>query len=168
MTSVPVAKKSVRPATSSSRWQTLMTIQFEVGSELKNFHAFVATYVKSYLSTAPAERATLASIELLDNALQYGSISRPVRFELALQQLVVRVSVTNAATGSRTQMLKDHLDRVNKDPAAAYAEEFRRSMSGSTSRRSMLGLVRIRHEVGMRLDLEVNNGEVTIHASCNK
>jgi hypothetical protein len=61
-------------------------------------------------------------------------------------------------------MLCSHLERVSKDPEAAFLEEMRRSTVGGITR-PMLGLARVVHESKLLLEVYISGSRVTVSAS---
>jgi len=146
----------------------LIHVTWDASPDLEQFLGFITAYTKGRFSNSLAERLTLASTELLDNAVRYGSLAREFTYRLALEGTRVSVSVQNATMQARIDMLSAQLRRLESTPERVYASELERSMASSTGRRSMLGLARIRHEAEMRIELTIESNEVTVRAVCTR
>lgn len=144
----------------------LIHVTWDASPDLEQFLGFISAYTKGRFSTGLAERLTLASTELLDNAVRYGSLARDFTYRLALEGARVAVDVRNTTVHARIEMLSAQLRRLESTPDQVYASELERSMGPSSGRRSMLGLARIRHEAEMRIELETQGNEVTVRAYC--
>ena len=142
----------------------LIHVTWDASPDLEQFLGFISAYGKGRFSNGLAERITLASTELLDNAVRYGSLARDFTYELSSQGGQVSVSVQNTTMPARIEMLNAQLRRVESAPEQVYASELERSMGPSSGRRSMLGLARIRHEAEMRIELSVDGHDVTVRA----
>jgi hypothetical protein len=154
------------PAASTS----LIHVTWDASPDLQQFLGFISAYAKGRFSTSVAERVTLASTELLDNAVRYGSLARDFTYRLAVDGQRVAVSMQNTTVTTRIEMLSAQLKRLELAPEQVYSSELERSMSmgPSSGRRSMLGLARIRHEAEMRIELEVDGNDVTVRAICSR
>jgi hypothetical protein len=146
----------------------LIHVTWDSSPDLEQFLGFITAYTKGRFSTSLAERVTLASTELLDNAVRYGSLARDFTYRLALEGNHVSVSVQNTTVRARIDMLTAQLRRLESAPEQVYSSELERSMGPGSGRRSMLGLARIRHEAEMQIDIEVDNNEVTVRAQCKR
>jgi hypothetical protein len=144
----------------------LIHVSWDASPDLEHFLGFINNYTKGRFSLSLAERVTLASTELLDNAVRYGSLARDFSFRLDVDPGLVAVSVANTTVRARVDMLSAQLKRLETAPEQVYAAEMERSLIQSGGRRSMLGLVRIRHEADMRIELVTSNNEVTVRAFC--
>jgi hypothetical protein len=112
-----------------------------------------------------AEKVALASHELIENAIAYGSVSADIVYTLGKLDECVEVCVTNSSSFARVNNLRIHLERLRVDPEKVYREEMARSMSG-TGARAALGLARICHESQMDIGLNVEGSQVTLRAWC--
>ena len=146
----------------------LIHVTWDASPDLDQFLGFITAYTKGRFSNSLAERITLASTELLDNAVRYGSLARAFSYRLLLEGTRVSVSVQNTTVLARIDMLTAQLRRLESAPEQVYASELERSMGPSSGRRSMLGLARIRHEAEMRIEIEVEHNEVTVRAVCTR
>ena len=146
---------------------TLIRVVWESAEQAEYFHGFVSGYAKAVFALNTAEKVTLASQELMENALRYSLMAKGISYELAVSSSEVRVSVGNATIGSRLEMLQAQLQRIQQDREGTYLTELERSTSGQ-GRRSMLGLVRICHEANMVLKVGVESNDVTVTASCRR
>lgn len=146
--------------------ESLIRFACEPGSNLlEDVHQFVEAYAKLRFRPSVAQRVSLAAYELFSNALNYGSVSSEVVFELLEQGGLVQVRVQNDAIRARLEMLGDRVKRLERDPEATFVEEMRRYVSGGVSR-AMLGLARVRHEGQMELALAIEDSRVVVTASC--
>lgn len=156
------AQSGIAPASSAS----LIRVSWDASPDLEQFLAFVTAFAKGRFSLTLAERVTLASGELLDNAVRYGSLAREFTYELSTEGGQVSVSVQNNTVQTRVEMLSSQLRRLEAGADQVYASELERSLSPGSGRRSMLGLARIRHEAEMRIELTANGGLVKVRAYC--
>jgi len=144
----------------------LISFSCEPGSELLEFaHRFVEAFTRLRFRPVLAQRVTVAAYELLANALAYSSVSREVSFELVDVGGALEVRVSNEAVPSRLTMLGERVRRLASDAEAVYLEEMRRSAAGL---RATLGLARVRWEAECQLELERNEGLVTVVARTMK
>ena len=153
------------PTLGSTPTSTLIQVTWDQSPDLEYFLSFINAYARGRFSAALAERVTLASTELLDNAVRYGSLARDLTYRLELEERQVSVCVHNTTVRTRIDMLTAQLRRLETTPETVYASELERStlMGG---RRSMLGLARIRHEAEMQIDVHVSDNDVTVRAQC--
>jgi len=148
--------------------EALIHVTWDASPDLEQFLGFITAYTKGRFSNSLAERVTLASTELLDNAVRYGSLARDFSYCLAMQTTQVSVSVRNATMPARIEMLVAQLRRLEAAPGQVYTSELERSMGSASGRRSMLGLARIRHEAEMQIGVDVDVNEVTVRAQCKR
>jgi hypothetical protein len=146
--------------------ESLIHVTWDASPDLEQFLAFITAYTKGRFSSSMAERITLASTELLDNAVRYGSLARDFSYRLAVESGQAVVSVRNTTVPARIEMLTAQLRRLESAPEQVYSSELERSLTPSSGRRSMLGLARIRHEAEMRIEVALENNEVTVRARC--
>jgi hypothetical protein len=143
----------------------MVTIRARCHDDLLEYtHKFVGSYTRSRFRAGLADGLSVAAWELLGNALNYGSVLGDVVFEIVETSRSVAVRVSNDTVQVRLDMLCSHLERVSRDPEAAFLEEMRRSTGGGISR-PMLGLARIVHESKMILDVYISGPRVTVAAS---
>lgn len=147
--------------------RSLIRVAWETGEEAAYFHGFVAGYARALFTASTTDKIVLASQELVENALRYSLLTKPIVYELSVNTTEVRVCVENATIATRTAMLQEQLRRIEQDPEATYTAELERSMTGS-GRRSMLGLSRIRHEASMTIGASVTGNDVLVVASCRR
>ena len=145
---------------------SLINVTWDASPDLEQFLAFITAYTKGRFPASLAERVTLASTELLDNAVRYGSLARDFTYRLEVDGARVLVSVQNSTVRARIDMLTGQLRRLEASPEQVYSSEMERSLVPSGGRRSMLGLARIRHEAEMKIDIDVDGAEVTVRACC--
>jgi hypothetical protein len=144
--------------------RSLARIALSPGSELlEATHAFATSYVASRLHPQVAQRVSLASYELVANALAYGTMSEDILFELFETEHQVAIRVSNQTISARISMLTEHVAKVRANPEQALTEEMRRSVTGGP--RPMLGLARVVHEAGLALEVSVDARRVTVTAS---
>lgn len=134
---------------------------------LEYTHAFVTAYTADHLRGAVAQRLSVGAYELLSNALNFGSVSSDIVIELIESDNMVGVRVANDAIGARISMLTEHLLKLKTNAEQTFLEELRRSVTGGIPR-PMLGLARVSHEVGLTLDLQVQERRVTVTAQCRR
>lgn len=146
----------------------LIRVSWDASPDLEHFLGFISTYAKGRFSLTLAERVALASTELLDNAVRYGSLARDFTYELGLEAGQVSVSVQNSTVQARIDMLSSQLRLLDANPDQVYASELQRSLNPLGGRRSMLGLARIRHEAEMRVELTTNGNLVKVRAYCSR
>jgi len=126
-------------------------------------HPFVVSYARFRYRATIAEALSVAAYELLGNAVNYSSVFSPVDLQVVEGTSTVAVRVANDTVQVRLDMLCSHLERINKDPEAAFVEEMRRSVAGDSAR-PMLGLARVVHEAKLTLDVYVSGKRVTLFA----
>lgn len=127
---------------------------------LEYTHAFVVAYVRRRFLSRVVEPLSVATYELLGNALGYGSVSQEVVLQLFESPTGISVSVTNDTVQTRIEMLTTQLERLSRNPEATFIEEMRRSVGGGVGR-PVLGLARIVHESKLSLDVYISGLRVT-------
>jgi two-component sensor histidine kinase len=146
----------------------LLQVRLETSPQfLPQIGEFTTAYTRFRFQPRTAEKLALASYELIENAISYGSISGDVVYSLSESDRYVEVCVANDASPGRLSNLRTRIDRIRVDPQAAFQEEMSRSVSGAGAR-AALGLARICHEAQMDLELEVEGNRVTMRARCSK
>lgn len=146
---------------------TLFKVRCDVGSDLLTpIHAFVEAFASKRFRPNLAQAIALATHELLENALAYGSVSGDVTFELFDHGNQLLLEVENDAVGPRIASLKGRVEALKVNPEATYLEEMQRAMSGRGVR-ATLGLARICHEAKMQLEVEVEDKRVRVLARCS-
>jgi hypothetical protein len=130
---------------------------------LDSIQVFVQQYASSRFRPTIAEKVVVASYELLANALDYGSVSADVVYELSASRDRILVRVENQTIPTRAAMLREQLARVRADPEQAFMEEMGKSVA--IARRPSLGLARIAFEVKMQLELQQKDQRVIMIAS---
>jgi len=126
---------------------------------------FVASFFMIGLADKErAEQISMAASELLENAVKYASDEDSyLKISIAKQSSEVDVCVKNRAE-------PHHINTLRREFALIHAGEseqvYLRKMeeAAQTEGQSRLGLIRILFEAGARLRLDVNDGEVSIHA----
>ena len=145
----------------------LVTIVCEAGSDvLEPTHQFLTAYAATRVRPHVAPRLSVAVYELLANALNYGSVTGDVVVEFFYTRTMAIVRVTNEAIPARIQMLTEHAARVRENAEGLFMEEMRRSVSGGIPH-PMLGLLRVVHEAGLSLDVDVKDRRIIVSASVN-
>lgn len=148
--------------------RTLLRVICTAGSgALEYTHAFITAYTADHLRGAVAQRLSVGAYELLSNALNFGSVSSDIVIELIESDNLVGVRVSNDAIAARISMLTEHLLKLKTNAEQTFLEELRRSVTGGIPR-PMLGLARVSHEVGLTLDLQVNERRVSVTAQCRR
>jgi hypothetical protein len=126
-------------------------------------HAFASAYAHSRFRSAVVQPISVASYELLSNAVSYGSAAGEIVFQFLEAPQSVGVRVSNDTVQVRIDMLRSHLERIGRDPEGAFLDEIKRSMSGGAGR-PMLGLARIVHECKLVLDVHIEGSHISIAA----
>jgi hypothetical protein len=148
--------------------RTLMRVICTAGSgALEYTHAFVTAYTADHLRGAVAQRLSVGAYELLSNALNFGSVSSDIVIELIESEAMVGIRVANDAIAARISMLSEHLLKLKNNAEQTFLEELRRSVTGGIPR-PMLGLARVTHEVGLTLDLQVQERRISVTAQCRR
>lgn len=111
-----------------------------------------------------AEQISLAASELLENAVKYASDEDSyLRISIAKQNNEVDVCVKNRAEEQHINVLRREFAIIHTgDSEKVYLRKMEEA--ALTEGQSRLGLIRILHEAGARLRLDVSDGEVSIHA----
>src|SRR5258707_8781903 len=126
---------------------------------------FVASFFMIGLADKErAEQISLAASELLENAVKYASDEESyLKIAIAKQSSVVDVCVKNRAEPHHINTLRRELALIQTgQPEQVYLKKMEEA--AMTEGQSRLGLIRILYEAGARLRLDVNDGEVSIHA----
>jgi hypothetical protein len=148
--------------------RSLIRVICNAGSgALEYTHAFVSAYAADHFRGAVAQRLSVGAYELLSNALNFGSVASDIVLELIETDSIVGVRVANEAIQARISMLTEHLLRLRTNAEQTFLEELRRSVTGGIPR-PMLGLARVTHEVGLTLDLQVQDRLVSVTAQCRR
>jgi hypothetical protein len=151
-------------------WNKELKILFQVRLEtspqlLQGAVEFTSLYTKHRFPARMAERVALASHELIENAITYGSVSADVVYTLGVVEDHIEIRVTNSSSLARLKNLRTHLERLRIDPEKVFREEMARSISG-TGARAALGLARISYECQMDIGFEAEGSQVTLRAWC--
>jgi hypothetical protein len=115
----------------------------------------------------------MVSAELLENAIKYADPQKLVRLTIHDDAKAITVEVTNAVVQpEEIQRLAARLDwlRNQPDPASAWVEALSLATAGTSNpERPGLGILRIAHEGGSRVDYDVSEpGHLTVRASMLK
>lgn len=144
----------------------LLEVRLETSPQLlQQMSDFIGAYSKYRFQPRTAERIALASYELVENAVSYGSVSGDVLFSLLESDHFVEIQVTNDASAGRVTNLRAKLELLQADAEKVFLDEMGKSMSGSGAR-AALGLARVCHEGQMDLECEVEGNRVTMRAKC--
>lgn len=148
--------------------RSLIRVLCTAGSgALEYTHAFVTAYAADHFRGAVAQRLSVGAYELLSNALNFGSVSSDIVLEVLESESIVGVRVSNEAIQARISMLTEHLLKLRTNAEQTFLEELRRSVTGGIPR-PMLGLARVTHEVGLTLELQVQDRRVSVTAQCRR
>ncbi|HEY1537189.1 MAG TPA: hypothetical protein VGF76_24380 [Polyangiaceae bacterium] len=148
--------------------RTMVRVICTAGSgALEYTHAFISAYAADHLRGGVAQRLSVGAYELLSNALNFGSVSSDIALELIEADALVGVRVSNEAIQARISMLSEHLLKLRTNAEQTFMEELRRSVTGGIPR-PMLGLARVAHEVGLTLELQVQDRRVSVTAQCRR
>ncbi len=154
---------SVPPAGAAASEPPLVSIRSIADADLlEPAYAYLCSYCRNVLAPRLAERFSVAIYELYANALRYGSAWGEVKLELFKGVRGVRLTITNHAEPEQIERLQQHVGRIQADASAAYGAEMNAFEGGGRS--PMLGLVRVAHESGLHLSLNVVGERVEISA----
>jgi hypothetical protein len=144
----------------------LLEIRLETSPQfLEQVGAFVRAYTRARFEPRTAEKTTLASYELIENAVNYGSVSGDVVYTLAETHRGLEIGVVNASPIGRLANLRAQLERIRINPEKAYLDDIAHSVN-SPGGRTALGLLRICYEGQMDLEFEAEGSNVTMRAIC--
>ena len=132
---------------------------------LEPTYAYLSAYTAFCFSPRVAERLNVAIYELYANALHYGAAAGDVRLEIERRGGGVALRVSNHAEPAQLERLKAQLVQVQADAGAAFAHEMNRFAGGSQPP-PMLGLVRVSHESGLKLQLSQEGERVEVSLVC--
>lgn len=167
---VAYSKRTSLQGVDFSQKQAVALLQIRLDTSpqiLPQIGEFTSVYTRYRFHPRTAEKIALASYELVENAISYGSISGDIVYTLSEWGGYLEVSVANDSSLGRLSNLRLRLDRIREDPAQAFQEQMSRSVTG-TGGRAALGLARICHEAQMDLELEVDGYRVIMRARCSK
>jgi hypothetical protein len=157
---------SVRPAVAEQP-QPLVSIGSPADPALlEPTYAYLSAYSFACLTPLVAQRLNVAVYELYANALRYGSPAGEVRLELHRTDAGARLCVSNHAEPAHLERAKAQLAAVEDDPSAAFSGEMNR-FEGVGEPPPMLGIVRVAHEAGLRLELRLDGDRIQISTSCD-
>ena len=113
---------------------------------------------------ARAEQISMAASELLENAVKYASEEEAsLQISITSAHGEIDVCVTNVSDADQVNILRREFALVTAgDASALYLRRMEEAAKGQGT--SRLGLVRIRHETGARLRLQVAGNRVSVHA----
>lgn len=146
--------------------ETLIQLNTQATPEITDpLRELVIVLARSRFTPTVAQRLGLATHELVENAILYGSLGSELGYTLSFEprSRTVSVRVSNAAVASRASALAatvQHLSTV--PPKEAFEAGLRAS---AASGRAKLGLARIAHEAGMTLRADYAADRVVVTAS---
>jgi len=126
---------------------------------------FVASFFMIGLADKErAEQISMAASELLENAVKYASEEEGyLKISIEKQNNEVDVCVKNKAESQQINTLRREFALIHAgQPESVYLKKMEEA--AMTEGQSRLGLIRILFEAGAKLRLDVNDGEVSIHA----
>lgn len=126
---------------------------------------FVASFFMIGLSDKDrAEQVSMAASELLENAVKYASEEEGyLKISIAKVRNEVDVCVKNRAEQHHINTLRREFALIHAGPPEqVYLKKMQEA--AMTEGQSRLGLIRILFETGATLRLDINDGEVSIHA----
>lgn len=135
---------------------------------LDDMQDFATRYCRRRWSGDLADRARLAACELLENAVRYATAGSEVALTIVDTAIGFELRVTNDAVESRVALLRKRIEETSSPGAGdAYRKALRKLLSetGEHSAASGLGLLRLRHEAGVDLALEVQGKKTTVIAT---
>jgi hypothetical protein len=132
---------------------------------LEPTYAYLSAYCNSCLDPRVAQRINVAIYELYANALRYGSPGGEVRLELFKTRSGARLTVSNLAPVEQRERLELQVARVQHNPEAAFSAEMDRFTVGSGAP-PMLGVVRVAHESGLKVGLQLEGDRVCVSTVC--
>jgi len=142
-------------------------IELEFGPSWK-YIACARSFIQNFLSISlankeKADKIALASSELLENAVKYGSndiIKLSIYVVHETENLVVEV--INSATPEAIKILKNIYKKIIKgNPIDVYLSQMKEAALRSDGK-SQLGLSRIRCEIGGELSLNIEDSQIKL------
>lgn len=126
------------------------------------FRTFVVVYLTRRFSRQIGDKMGTACHELLENAVNHGAPNTDMTVELrSTASGSLEVWVSNECSEDRRTTLHE---RVQQLVGTNTAELYRLALRGSLGTKSMLGLVRVRHEAGMSLEVASSGTRVLVVA----
>jgi anti-sigma regulatory factor (Ser/Thr protein kinase) len=126
------------------------------------FRAFAVVYLTRHFSRQLGDKLGTACHELLENAVNHGMPNVDISVVLRTNLYgSVEIWVGNECTEDRATALHE---RVRQLLGTNTAELYRTALRGSGGTKSMLGLVRVRHEAGMSLEVLSEGSHVLVVA----
>ena len=134
----------------------------------------IRTFIQNFIcislnSIENADKISLASSELVENAIKYSSRDDiPIRFKLTIgkagSEVRLRMEVQNHSTDENIEIIKVEFDKIMKNsPYEAYLKKVE-EIAARDDGKTMLGLARIRYETGCELNIKIENTILTIEA----
>lgn len=126
---------------------------------------FVASFFMIGLADKErAEQISMAASELLENAVKYASEEEGyLKISIAKSTNEVDVCVKNRAEPHHVNTLRREFALIHSgEPERVYLKKMEEA--AMTEGQSRLGLARILYEAGAKLQLDVKDGDVSIHA----
>jgi anti-sigma regulatory factor (Ser/Thr protein kinase) len=115
------------------------------------FRSFAVVYLTRRFSRQLGDKLGTVCHELLENAVNYCAPNTDVDVELCTNSSgTIEIRVANECSDEHATTLHE---RVQQLVGTNTAELYRRALRGSPGVKSMLGLVRVRHEAGMTMEV---------------
>ena len=145
---------------------TLIQVRTQATPEVTDpLRELVIVVARTRFTPTIAQRLGLATHELVENAVLYGSLGSELEYALSFEtrSRTVSIQVSNAAVASRANALAATIQHLSStSPKEAFEASLRAT---AASGRAKLGLARIAHEAGMALRSDYASDRVTVTAS---
>jgi hypothetical protein len=140
-----------------------LVLQPDVG-QVSTIRRFTAELYQRVLDRGLASRLALATHEVLENAMSYGS-GNQTELRIDIEGDDINLRTWNKADPKRIEAIKKNVDDVMaaNDPDAYYLEQL--LVTATRTDGSGLGLARIRNEAEMQLSYEIEQDRVCIRAT---
>lgn len=126
------------------------------------FRSFVVVYLTRRFSRQLGDKMGTACHELLENAVNHGAPNTDITVELrSTAGGSLEIWVVNECSEERRTTLHERIQQLVGTNAA---ELYRMALRGSLGAKSMLGLVRVRHEAGMTIEVASRGTRVMVVA----
>jgi anti-sigma regulatory factor (Ser/Thr protein kinase) len=126
---------------------------------------FVSFTVASRLGAEPAARASMATHELLENAVKYGDLWRDIALEVVVEPSgTFEIRVVNRAVQSRISILQKEIRRLDTLGAEEGLVDAMKRAARLPQGCSMLGLARLRLEARVTLEFDIQGERVLVVA----
>ncbi|HRI63902.1 MAG TPA: ATP-binding protein [Polyangium sp.] len=155
--------QAIPPAVPVSNEQVLLSMRLVPSLQVVDtFRSFVVVYMTRRFSRQLGDKLGTACHELLENAVNHGTSGLDVHVEVRTNSSGgVEILVANECVEERANALHE---RVQQLVGTNTAELYRSALRGSPGTKSMLGLVRVRHEAGMTLEAASEGAQVVVVA----